>query len=82
MDRDRIIFEFQDEEEGVTCIMGSYTLPDGRKAAAYERIHGKYYVCPLPGAGYWVKYPQYDAIVEKAQGYIATHLSYLVDKPQ
>lgn len=79
MRRDEIVFDIRDEPEGVTLIIGTYTLQDGRKAGAYERIHGQYFVCPLPGAGYWVKYPQYDQIADKARDLIADRITQLVE---
>jgi hypothetical protein len=79
MDKDKVVFELRDEPEGVTAIMGSYTLPDGRKAAAMDRIHGKYFVSPLPGCGYWVKYPQYDQIADKAKILIIRNLTDLTE---
>jgi hypothetical protein len=82
MKTEDIVFDMWDEADGVTAIKGCIKLPDGRQAAALERIHGKKYVCSVPGFGYWVKLPQYDLIEDRARQIISQRIAALVGAEQ
>jgi hypothetical protein len=79
---EEIVFDVRDISDGFTEILGFLKLQDDRQAAAVERIHGKEYVCPLPGNGYWVKLPQYDLIEDRARKIIAQRIAALVESEQ